>query len=69
MVKLNFKEFSLKKIGYQSLNPLYTRCFNIHGYIGCVNTHGTYVTANNSTNNNIEFAFVSKLKIVYYNNY
>ena len=35
----------------------------------CLNIHGTYVTANNSTNNNVVFFFVSDLKIVYYNNY
>ena len=36
--------------------------------IGCLNIHGTHVTANNSTNDNV-FFFVSDLKIVYYNNY
>ena len=36
--------------------------------IGCRNIHGTYVTANNSTNY-VVFIFVSDLKIVYYNNY
>ena len=30
---------------------------------------GTHVTTNNSTNNNVEFFFISELKIVYYNNY
>ena len=44
------------------------RCLKIHGYIGCLNIHGTHVTANTSTNNNVSF-FVSDLKIVYYNNY
>ena len=34
---------------------------------GCLNIHGTHGTANNSTTNNIEFFFVSDLKIVYYN--
>ena len=37
-------------------------------YIRCLNIHGTHVTANNSTNNNV-FFFVSDLKIVYSNNY
>ena len=37
-------------------------------HIGCLNIHGTYVTANNSTNNNV-FFFVSDLKIVYYSKY
>ena len=37
--------------------------------IGCLNIDGTHVTANNSTNNNAVFFFVSDLKIVYYNNY
>ena len=36
-------------------------------YIGCLNIHGTYETANHSTNNNV-FFFVSDLKIVYNNN-
>ena len=36
---------------------------------GCLNIYGTHVTANNSTNNNVVFFFVSDLKIVYYNNY
>ena len=34
-----------------------------------INIYGTYVTAHNSTNNNVVFFFVSDLKIVYYNNY
>ena len=43
---------------------------NIHfDCIGCLNIHETHVTANNSTNNNIVFFFVSDLKIVYYKNY
>ena len=29
----------------------------IYIYIRCLNTHGTYVTANNSTNNNVVFFF------------
>ena len=37
--------------------------------IGCLNIHGTHVTANNSTNNILLFFFISDLKIVYYNNY
>ena len=37
-------------------------------YTGCLNIHGSLVTANNSTNNNV-FFFVSDLKIVYYHNY
>ena len=32
--------------------------------IGCLNIHGTRVTANNSTNNNVVFFFVSDLKIL-----
>ena len=36
--------------------------------IGCPNIHGTHVTANNWTNNNV-FFFVSDLKILYNNNY
>ena len=35
---------------------------------GCLNIHGTHVTLNNSTNDNV-FFFVSDLKIVFYNNY
>ena len=31
--------------------------------------YGTHVTADNSTNNNVVFFFVSDLKIVYNNNY
>ena len=38
-------------------------------FIGCLNIHGTHVTANNSINDNVVFFFVSDLKIVYYNNY
>ena len=37
--------------------------------IWCLNIHGTHVTANNSTNDNVVFLFVSDFKIVYYNNY
>ena len=37
--------------------------------IGCLNIHRTPVTANNSTNNNVEFFLVSDLKIVYYKTY
>ena len=39
----------------------------IYIYI-CLYIHGTHVTANNSTANNVVF-FVSDLKIVYLNNY
>ena len=41
----------------------------IKSFIGCLNIHENPVTANNSTNNNAVFFFVSDLKIVYYNNY
>ena len=41
---------------------------HIYIYIGCLNIHGTHVTAYNSTNNYVLF-FVSDLKKVYYNNY
>ena len=37
--------------------------------IGYLRIHGTHVTANDSTNNNVVFFFVLDLKIVYYNNY
>ena len=37
--------------------------------IRCLIVHGIYVTAINSTTNNVVFFFVSYLKIVYYNNY
>ena len=47
----------------------YIACLSMHSYIGCLSIHETYVTANNSTNDNAEFFFVSDLKIVYYNNY
>ena len=33
-------------------------------YIGCLNIHGTHVTANNSTNNNVVFFFVSELPAI-----
>ena len=36
--------------------------------IGCLNIHGTHVNANNLTNNNVFFFFVSDLNIVYYSN-
>ena len=35
----------------------------------CLNIHGTHVTANNSTTNNVVFFFVLDLITVYYNNY
>ena len=43
-------------------------CLNILGKgIGSLNLHGTHVTANNSSDNNLVFFFVSDLKIVNYN--
>ena len=45
-------------------------CSQLNGFsIGCLNIHGTHVIANNSTNNDVVFFFVSDLEIVYYNNY
>ena len=51
-------------------------CLNIHGtdvtaqlFLLTHYIHGTYVAANNSSNDNTVFIFVSELKIVYYNNY
>ena len=41
----------------------------MHGYMGCLNIDRTHVTANNSTNTNVGFFFVSDLKIEYYKNY
>ena len=41
---------------------------SLYKYIRCLNLHGTHVTANNFTNDNVVFFFVSDLKIVYYNN-
>ena len=38
-------------------------------YIEYLSISGTHVTANNSTNDNIGFFFISDLKIVNYNNY
>ena len=35
----------------------------------CFNIHGTYVAANDFTNNNVIFFVVLDLKVVYYNNY
>ena len=43
-------------------------CSCVYIDIGSVNIHKGYVTANNSTNNNIVFFLVSDLKTVYYNN-
>ena len=40
----------------------------ILGSTGCHNVHGSHVTANNSTNNNVVVFFVSDFKTVYYNN-
>ena len=40
-----------------------------HPLHSVTNTHGTHVPANNSTNNNVMFFFISYLKIIYYNNY
>ena len=37
--------------------------------IVCLNIHGTHVTTNYSTNNNVVYVFVSDLEIVSYNNY
>ena len=41
----------------------------IFSNIGCLNIHGTHVTANNSTINNVVSSFISDLKVVYYYNY
>ena len=36
----------------------------------CLNIHGTHVTANNSTNNNVVFFFLFEFEnSIYYNNY
>ena len=35
----------------------------------CLNIHGTHVTINMFTDNNIAFFFVSNLKMVYYNHH
>ena len=48
------------------LRYFYKECFNI---MGCLNIHGTHMTTNKSTNNNVVLFLVSDLKIVYYNNY
>ena len=37
--------------------------------IGCLDIHGTHVTANNSINNNIVFFSYFRFEKVYYNNY
>ena len=37
----------------------------MHKKIGCLNIHGTHVTADNSTHNNVVFFLFSDLKIVY----
>ena len=49
--------------------PGYVWCLKIYGYIAYLKIYGTHVTANNSTNNNVGFFFVSDLKIVFYKNY
>ena len=38
-------------------------------HIGCLSLYGIHLTANNFTNNNVVFFFVSDLKMAYYNNY
>ena len=38
-------------------------------YTKCLNTHRTHETVYNSSNDNVEFFFVSDSKIIYYNNY
>ena len=43
-------------------NHYTTGTSNIY-YVGCLNIHGTHVTANNSTTNYVVFFFVSDLKI------
>ena len=44
-----------------------TGYLNIHNYIECLKIHGTHLTANNSTNNNVMFFFVLDSEIVYCN--
>ena len=54
---------------YQCVENTHTHAHAHTHNFGCLNIHGTNVTTNNSTNNNVEFFFVSDFKIVYYNNY
>ena len=44
----------------------YSKKLTAHHFIGCLSIHGTRVTSNNFTNNNV-FFFVSDLKILFYN--
>ena len=46
-----------------------SKLVSIYIYIWRLNIHGTHVTANNSTNNNVMFCFISDWKIVCYNNF
>ena len=49
-------------INHCHINGLHLFCDTL----GSLNIHGTHVTANNSTNNNVVFFFISDLKIVCY---
>ena len=60
-IYINYHIYSLES----TLNFIFTSDVTIYLYIGCLNIHGTYVTANNSTNNDVFFSD-SDLKIVYY---
>ena len=62
----SFKKTMIK--GSRISTTIYTK-INAYKSIGFINIHGTHVTSNNSTNNNVVFFLVSDLKILYYNNY
>ena len=49
----------MKNIFFKSVN-FFSKVHDVE----CLNIYGTHVTVNDSTNNNVEFFFVSDLKIV-----
>ena len=54
------KIFEFQRMHFWSIMQKYFR--NVLSNIGCLNMHETHLTANNSTNNNVVFFFVSDLK-------
>ena len=54
---LDFKLYLFFRLLYSLINGV--QILNEADCIGCLNIHGTHVTANNSTTNNIVLFFVS----------
>ena len=64
---LVWKALKLKRNSFQIIITIGSIDLSI--YLWWLNIHGFYMTANNSTNNNVVFHLFLNLKIVYYNNY